>query len=169
MDEAVQELLHKQAIYEVVMRYCRGIDRLDFDLVRRSYHSDGIDHHTGFDGTVDEFIDWVRPKLSLIGGTQHHVGNHLVELYGHQAISESYLMAMHWGGPESAGMINFTSGTRYIDLMELREGRWAISERWAVREWTRSEAGRLIEPTGAGPRGQRDASDPLAQLRSRIV
>lgn len=169
MEHELRELLHKQAIYEVVMRYCRGIDRLDYDLVRSAYHSDGIDHHTGFDGTVDEFIEWVHPKLSVIGGTQHHIGNHLVELYGHTAISESYCSAAHWGGPDTAGMINFTSGCRYVDLMELREGVWAITERWAVREWKRSDAGRLIAPEMPGPRGRRDDSDPLAQLRSRML
>lgn len=165
MTDALQELLHKQAIYEVVLRYCRGIDRLDFDLVRAAYHPDGIDHHTGFDGTVDEFIEWVRPKLRTLGGTMHHIGNRLVELHGDRAISESYSTAAHWGAP---GRDDFTSGCRYVDLMELRDGRWAIAERWAVREWTRSDAGRLTAPEGHGPRGRRDTSDPLNQLRARI-
>lgn len=161
------ELLDKQAIYEVVMRYCRGIDRLDYDLVRGAYHPDGIDHHTGFDGGVEEFIEWVRPKLSVIGGTMHHIGNHLVELHDDWAISESYSTATHWGGPEGVGMIDFTSGCRYVDLMERRDGRWAITERWAVREWTRSDAGRLTRPESAGPRGRRDGTDPLDALRAR--
>ena len=104
---ALDELLDKQAIYEVVMRYCRGIDRLDFDLVRGAYHPDGIDHHTGFDGGVEEYIAWVRPKLELLGGTMHHVGNHLVELYDDCAISESYSTNVHWGHPNRG---NFTSG-----------------------------------------------------------
>lgn len=40
---AVDDLLDKQAIGEVVLRYCRGIDRLDLDLVRSAYHCDGVD------------------------------------------------------------------------------------------------------------------------------
>ncbi|MFE3292617.1 nuclear transport factor 2 family protein, partial [Rhodococcus sp. NPDC059234] len=161
---ALAELLDKQAIYEVVMRYCRGIDRLDFDLVRGAYHPDGIDHHTGFDGNVEEFIDWVRPKLALFGGTMHDIGNHLVELHGDRAISESYFAATHWGHPDFG---DFTSGSRYVDLMERRDGRWAIAERWAVREWTRSDEGRMIAPEAAGPRGRRDGADPLVELQSR--
>lgn len=167
-DTAIAELLDKQAIYEVVMRYCRGIDRLDFDLVRDAYHPDAIDHHTGFDGNVDDFITWVEPKLRAIGGTMHHIGNHLVELHGDFAVSESYSTAAHWGGGEGIGMVNFTSGCRYVDLMERRDGKWAIAERWAVREWTRSDAGRLTLPESDGPRGRRDGSDPLDALRARL-
>ena len=163
---ALDELLDKQAIYEVVMRYCRGIDRLDFDLVRGAYHPDGIDHHTGFDGSVEEYISWVRPKLELLGGTMHHIGNHLVELHGDLAISESYSTATHWGHPTGG---DFTSGARYVDLMERRDGRWAITERWAVREWTRSDEGRMIRPEAEGPRGRRDGADLLVELRSRLT
>ncbi|MER2157629.1 nuclear transport factor 2 family protein, partial [Rhodococcus sp. (in: high G+C Gram-positive bacteria)] len=42
MDRALQDLIDKQAIREVVLTYCRGIDRLDFDLVRSAYHPDAI-------------------------------------------------------------------------------------------------------------------------------
>jgi len=77
-------------------------------------------------------------------------------------------MSTHWGGPEDIGMINFTSGARFIDHMERRDGRWAIKERWAVREWTRSDEGRFVNPEGPGPRGRRDASDPLTALRRSL-
>ncbi|MFD4467215.1 nuclear transport factor 2 family protein [Rhodococcus sp. NPDC058505] len=155
----------KQEIREVVLRYCRGIDRLDFDLVRSCYHPDGIDHHTGFDGTVDEYIAWVQPKLTQLGGTMHHVGNHLVELYGDTALSEAYATNVHWG---HATRGDFTSGARFVDLMERRGARWAIAERWAVREWTRSDAGRMIAPEAAGPRGARGGRDLLDALRARV-
>ena len=118
--------------------------------------------------TIDEYIAWATTKLSAIGGTMHHIGNHLVELHGDHAISEAYSMSTHWGGPEDIGMINFTSGARFIDHMERRDGRWAIKERWAVREWTRSDEGRFVNPEGPGPRGRRDASDPLTALRRSL-
>lgn len=162
---ALRDLLDKQEIHEVVLRYCRGIDRLDLDLVRGCYHPDGIDHHTGFDGTVDEYIAWVGPKLELLGGTMHHVGNHLVELFGDIAISEAYSTNVHWGHPNRG---DFTSGARFVDLMERRGGRWAIAERWAVREWTRSDAGRMTAPEAAGPRGTRGGGDLLDALRARV-
>ncbi|MCW3843595.1 nuclear transport factor 2 family protein, partial [Micromonospora yasonensis] len=93
------ELADRQHIHEVVLRYCRGIDRLDLDLVRSAYHPDGVDHHTGFDGPVDEFLAWVEPLLRRLTGTTHIVGNHLVELHGDRAVAETYGTAVHWGEP----------------------------------------------------------------------
>lgn len=155
------ELLVRQRIHEVVLRYCRGVDRLDFDLVRSAYHPDGVDHHTGFDGTVDEYIAWVSAALVRFRGTMHLLGNHLVELRGDHAIAETYGMSTHWGDPPDDPRLNFTSGVRYIDRMECRDGHWAIAERWAVREWTRSDAGLGIAKEGPGPGGRRDGRDPL--------
>ena len=164
-ERTVAELLDRQAIHDVVLRYCRGIDRRDFELVRSCYHPDGIDHHTGFDGNVDEYLAWVQPKLEELAGTMHHVGNHLVELYGDLAISETYATNVHWGHPEIGA---FTSGARFVDLMERRGGRWAIKERWAVREWTRSDTGRMIAPEAPGPRGTHGESDLVYALRQRV-
>ncbi|MCW3819090.1 nuclear transport factor 2 family protein [Micromonospora sp. DR5-3] len=163
------ELADRQRIHEVVLRYCRGIDRLDLDLVRSAYHPDGVDHHTGFDGPVDEFLAWVEPLLRRLTGTMHIVGNHLAELHGDRAVVETYGTAVHWGEPADDPRLNFTSGFRYVDLMTRRAGRWAIAERWAVREWTRSEAGRWAPREAPGPTGFRDRRDPLYALLARLA
>lgn len=155
------DLAAKQEIHEVVLRYCRGIDRLDLDLVRSAYHPDGVDHHTGFDGTIEEFLVWVEAALRRLGGTMHIVGNHLAELHGDRALVETYGTAVHWGDPLDDPRCNFTTGFRYVDRMERREGRWAIAERWAVREWTHSDAGRARPREASGPVGSRDREDPL--------
>ncbi len=152
-------------IHDVVLRYCRGVDRLDFDLVRSAYHPDGIDHHTGFDGTVDEYIAWVATALRRFTGTMHVVANHLSEIDGDVAVSETYGFAAHWTDSSDDPRHNFTSGFRYVDLMTREAGRWAIRERWAVREWTRSDAGRLIPKEGSGPSPARDDTDPLYLAR----
>jgi hypothetical protein len=157
------------AIGQVVLRYCRGVDRLDFDLVRSAYHADGIDHHTGFDGTIDEYISWVSGALSRFAGTMHIIGNQVIELAGDRAVCETYGQAVHWGDPTDDPSRNFTSGFRYIDDMTVVDGRWAIAQRWAVREWTRSEAGRFVAKEGVGPSGRRDGQDPLYLLRARVL
>jgi hypothetical protein len=159
----------RAAIREVVLRYCRGVDRLDMELVRSAYHPNAIDHHTGFSGTVDEYIAWVSTALQRLTGTMHIIGNQLIELSGEVAVSETYGTAVHWGSPADEPRNNFTSGFRYVDLMTFEGGRWAIRERWAVREWTRSDAGRFVAKEGVGPTGRRDHDDPLygAQRRAR--
>jgi hypothetical protein len=69
----MQELLDKQAIYEVVQRYCRGVDRLDADALRSCDPPDGIDHHYGFDGDREAFIEWAIPGLGALAGSMHSV------------------------------------------------------------------------------------------------
>ena len=155
-----------QAIRDVVTLYCRGVDRLDMALVRQAYHADAVDHHSGFEGTVDEYVGWLARNLEFLSGTMHFIGNHHVEFVGaDMAISETYCTATHWGRPDQDGRVNFTSGARYVDLMERRGGRWAIAERWAVREWTRPDV--FVAAEKPGPRGRRDADDPLLVLRER--
>jgi SnoaL-like domain len=155
------------AIRDVVTLYCRGVDRLDMALVRRAYHPDAVDHHTGFEGTVDEYVRWLEKNLGFVSGTMHFIGNHHVEFVDEDvAISETYCTATHWGHPDQDGRVNFTSGARYVDLMERRGGRWAIAERWAVREWTRPDV--FVAAERPGPRGRRDADDPLYVLRERF-
>lgn len=34
IDSEIQALLDKQAIYETIIRYCRGLDRFDVELMR---------------------------------------------------------------------------------------------------------------------------------------
>ncbi|WP_433220554.1 nuclear transport factor 2 family protein [Dactylosporangium sp. CS-047395] len=159
---------NEDAIRELVCRYCRGIDRLDMDLVRSCYHPDGVDHHTGFDGPIEDYIAWVEPKVRGFDGTQHLVANHLVEVVGDRALSETYGMAVHWGTPADDARLNFTSGFRFVDMLERREGEWRILERFASREWTRSEAGAFVPSEGPGPRGRRDREDHIYRLRDRL-
>ena len=157
----LRQLADKQAIYEVVLRYCRGIDRLDMELVRSCYHPDGVDHHTGFTGVRDDYVTWVDAQLRQLALTQHVVANHLVELDGDLARSETYGTAYHLGRPDGDGPSSFTTGFRYVDRFERRDGEWRIVERFAVREWNRDEPHQGLAEPGAGPKGSRDREDPV--------
>ncbi len=74
------DLVDRQAIADVVLRYCRGIDRLDLELVRNCYHADATDEHGTFIGTRDEYVDWVAGVLTRFTGTMHVVANQLIEV-----------------------------------------------------------------------------------------
>lgn len=158
----------RRQIHEAVLRYCRGIDRLDMELVRSAYHPGGIDHHTGFSGPIEDFVTWVSGALTSFDGTMHLIGNHFAEGAGNVAVSETYGTAVHWGSPADDPRRNFTSGFRYVDHFEKREGRWAVVERWAVREWTRSEAGRFMAKEGDGPSPSRDRADIVFRLKGEL-
>jgi hypothetical protein len=160
----------RQQIHDLILGYCRGVDRLELDLVRAAYHPGAVDHHTGFDGPVEDYLPWLRPTLEKFDGTMHVVANHFVEFAGPRAVSETYGFAVHWGSPPGDPRVNFTSGFRYVDLLEHRDGRWGIVERHAVREWTHSDVPLLMSPEGRGPRAARARDDvvfrQLARLRS---
>ena len=80
-DSALQALLDERAIRNVVLRYCRGVDRLDEDLVRSCYHPDASDEHGSFSGDVEAYIEWSFGLLRDYDATMHFIGNQLVEVH----------------------------------------------------------------------------------------
>jgi hypothetical protein len=160
-------LLAEAEIGRVLLRYARGVDRLDLDLVRACYHPDATDSHGSFEGTVDEFVPWVERVLRRYDLTMHFLGHPLVEFHGAddaaptRARVETYGMAMHrtaGGSPER----NLVTGFRFVDRFECRAGDWRIARRVAVTEWSRvdDQAGWWPIPDGM-LRGRRDRTDPV--------
>jgi hypothetical protein len=150
------------AIRGVVLRYCRGVDRLDLELVRSCYHPDATDSHGSFSGGVEDFLTWVERILRRYTMTMHYVANQLVESHGeHRARCESYGVAIHRSaGGEEQG--NLTTGFRFIDDFERRAGEWRIVRRVATTEWvqvSREEDQWPVPPTMLA--GRRDRSDPV--------
>jgi hypothetical protein len=170
-DGQLRALLDERAIRDVLMRYCRGIDRMDEALVRCCYHPGARDSHGSFDGTVDEFVTWVWRVLARYSSTMHLLGNVLVEPTGPDtARVETYGVAFHrTDGGDAVG--NLTTGFRYVDDFARRPvdgGRpeWRIANRVAVTEWARveREADRWPIPLGMVT-GARDGSDPVYRGR----
>jgi hypothetical protein len=158
----VDELIAQQEIRDVLIRYTRGIDRMDPDLVRSCYHADAHDDHGAFQGTVDEFVAWVQDALSYFDSTMHFIGNQLVEVDGDAAHVESYCVAYHRrrtrGGEPGHDLI---TALRYVDRVERRDGEWKIADRRCVFDWTRRDpiAGEWPLPPEA-LQGTRSRSDP---------
>jgi len=136
MDARLSALLDKQDIEEVVLRYCRGIDRRDFDLVRHCYHPDATDHHGSFSGDVEEYIAWVDKLTARYRWTMHFVGNVLIELADDStAACETYGVSLH-RSDDPRPFMNLATGFRYLDRFEQRDGHWKIAERNAIGEWS---------------------------------
>ena len=157
-------LLDKQAIEEVVLRYCRGIDRMDEELVRSCYHPDATDEHGSFTGNVDEFLTWVWKLVSRHESTFHFVGNILIELEGDLASSESYGVSIHRSRSTEPAR-NLMVGFRYVDRFERRGGEWRIGRRVGVTEWARHAPAELQWPVGGGMRsGERGPGDVVYSI-----
>lgn len=155
------------AISDLVAAYCRAVDRHDLAALRDVYTPGGVDHHTGFDGTVEEFIVFLGQALSAFDGTQHVIGNHLAEIRGDQAVAETYGTAVHWGSPHEDPSLNWTSGFRYVDDLVRTPQGWRIRERWAVREWAVTFAGHQHATAAQEQRG-RESDEPLWTALQRL-
>src|SRR5579863_3701746 len=90
LEAKLQQLLDEAEIKRVHIRYCRGIDRMDWDLVRSCYHPDAIDRHGVYNGGVEGFIEWAAQLLPAFECTQHFTGNQYVQIDGDVACAEHY-------------------------------------------------------------------------------
>jgi len=134
------DLLHKEAIRDVIMRYSRAIDRIDADLLRSVYWPDGWDSHSIFEGSVDEFIPWVTDTLSQMISTQHFLGNISIDLEGDQAYTEVYFIAHHKVEAQDGSQQDSIAAGRYLDHFERRQDEWRIKHRRAIFDWDLNQA-----------------------------
>ena len=155
-EAALKVMLDKQQIHDVMMRYCRAVDRVDEELLRSVYHPDAIDNHGLFNGAAADFVPWCINQLrQAYTATQHFIGNELIEVEGDQAWCEFYFVAYHRYERNNEPR-HMTAGGRYVDRWERRGGEWRIAERTVVVDWQRVD--RVHEP---------DASMLTLGLRSR--
>lgn len=126
------ELADRHAIHQVMLRYARGLDRLDNALARSCYWDDAIEDHGHFVGTPDDFIPWADGATLRFAATQHAILNHVCDLQGEEAFCETYY---HFSGVTASGP-NFMSTGRYVDHFRKRCGEWRIANRVTIVEGT---------------------------------
>jgi hypothetical protein len=126
-ENIVRELKDRQDIHDCLVRYCRGMDRFDRELLLSAYHPDAIDDHGDFVGTVDGFADYYFAyHTKYQRRTMHNLGNHTCEINGDTAHCETYytFTAVNNGKP-----FHMRSTGRYLDRLEKRDGEWKIAAR----------------------------------------
>lgn len=167
-----QQLLDRAEIYDVLMRYLRGVDRRDMDLVRSAYHPDATQTNPylkpGEVGTVEDLIQLMTANAVHIPMSMHLLGNIVYEFAGDElAIVESYLIAYqtHRGADGVDGFRQ--TGSRYLDRFEKRNGDWLIAKRVLPINFIRPDEPAYNPPFFNNPLSStRDESDPLWELRS---
>ena len=158
MQKTLQQVLDEAAIKDVHIRYCRGIDRMDWDLVRSCYHPDAIDDHGEYVGGIDGFIEYCKNGTPNFLGTFHFTGNQLVEVNGDTAWAEHYARAYHRvkGTPPK----DLVTNVRYVDRFERRNGDWRILTRLIVVDTDRVDPVNESWVPDVQLRAKRDKSDP---------
>lgn len=187
--QTLQRLLDtadRQAIENVLGTYCRAIDRLDLDLLKSVYHSDGYDDHGALKMNAHEFAEKIIPTLrSLCSYSMHTVTQTVIDVHGDTATSEAYYIGYHTiaGGEEAVGAFfgptylaeqkargtldqthAYICGGRYIDVLHKRDGVWRIFNRKMTNEYAicQPESSRTEGMPAAFFTGsERDRTDPI--------
>lgn len=139
-ERALQTLIDKDAIHDLVLNYSRAIDRKDVALLRDLYTEDATDTHGDtFDGPADKFCDFVAGSLSHMIYSGHHACNHMISVDGDAGNGEVYALAYHVipaqdgsGGQEEDWM-----AVRYIDnYRRCADGKWRFAKRVVTYDMT---------------------------------
>lgn len=141
---------------------CRGVDRLDAELIRSAYHPDAFDDHGPFKGTREEFIAWVLPFMRReYASTSHHLSTQSIEVDGDVAHVETYAIVVQQkqSGEQTVQLV---ANTRYADRFEKRHGDWRIAHRIVIMDSARTDT--VAAWVGTSPitsmtMGTRDTSD----------
>jgi SnoaL-like domain len=159
MDESrLNALADRQAITDLIYRYCRAVDRLDVPLGHSIWH-DGATADYGADiyqgdgrGAIDHICAQHRRTLHH----SHQVSNILIDLEGDRAGSEAYVTAS-LRVRRNEQLIQITVWGRYVDRWSRRNGRWGLDHRLTIRDFDEI---REVTPVHDHDVGRRDRSDP---------
>ena len=161
--DQLQEFLDREAIRDLVWRYCRAVDRRDFSALRELYHPDALDEHGGmFQGPAQAFVDKLPEIMAAMEVVWHMTGNMLIEVRGDEAEGEIYTWSYHRADLGS-GPQDLIVGGRYLDRYRRQDGQWKFQHRKIVMDWNQIDPSQcdwnslLFQGT---PQGQPGSADP---------
>jgi hypothetical protein len=165
LEKRLRELIDRQDIHDVLLRYCRACDRIDEELLRTVFHEDAYIDYGVFSGTAREFLAWIIDNIrdNYTHGS-HNICNEYVAIDGDVAYVELNII-IHNGVPDDKGQIIYTLlGGRYLDRFERRQGEWRIANRKFLFDWSEGKPAEaqldsgMNDNLGIGKRSREDAS-----------
>lgn len=136
LEGELQELRDREAIREVIHRYCQAVDRCDLEMLKSCYHPDGYDDHGFFAGNAHEFAEYVIPCLARIDSSMHAITNTRFKFDGKRAACTSQWSVIHRLKNED-GFTDFWHQGRYLDVFEKRDHEWKILHRVIAGDFDR--------------------------------
>lgn len=129
--KALETLIAKDAIRELVLLYSRGVDRKDAALLRDLYTADATDTHgDSYDGDAVGYCDFLEKSFPYMPYSGHHVCNHLISVDGDEGNGEVYAIAYHVIPDGQGGWMEDLMTVRYIDnYRKEADGRWRFAKR----------------------------------------
>jgi hypothetical protein len=169
LETRLKVLEDKQEIHEALMRYCRGVDRADAELISSAFHPDAISDHglAVFSGSdIGETLAAIEHRVKT---STHFVGNELIELDGDVACSEAYFISVSEIERDGEPFMIWR-GARYVDRWERRDGEWRIAYRIVPGEWNRVDPiHERIPNADKLHAGSHSRDDPVYRIRTAAV
>ncbi|WCB91784.1 hypothetical protein DSM104299_00461 [Baekduia alba] len=165
---ALQALIEKEAIRELLARCFRGSDRELQALAESCHPPDGNINLGIYNGPVSGFFAGTAAFRAPMLAVHHHIGQSTIELDGDAAVGETYVLATYVlpgaDGPQTTVLM-----TRYLDRFEKRGGEWKITDRRVAFDAQLDVPGG--PPTMAPEQvwGSRDDSDPSHALFASLA
>ena len=163
---ALQQLLDKQAIAEVLHTYPRALDRLDRDMLLSLGHPDGVVEFgkTRFD-TWASFVDWLMAAHVDMLANNHRMTNMVIKVRGNRGASETTGTAFLLVANGKDQIEERYMHTRYLDSWSKRGGRWAIDKRQTLTDYRRVDTYPAAEVMARSSIGERlGRNDPSYRL-----
>ena len=156
----------REAIADLIYRYCRAMDRIDREQGYAIWHPDGTADYgeAVYQGSARGFVDQVCDQHARMLRHSHQVTNIIIEVADDRAGSESYYTtALRMMRGET--MTEIRVWGRYVDTWSKRDGQWGIDHRIAIRDF---DDMRAVTPMSNDTRSSRDRDDPsYAVLKER--
>ena len=129
-DTALQALLDREAVGNVLHRYAKAIDTKDWALLETVFTEDVEADFRSFGGREVQkgranWVGIVKGTIAGLDATQHLTGNHVAHVDGDTATLNAYIIAAHWFH-DARGDAEYTVGGDYdIELRREADG-WRI-------------------------------------------
>jgi hypothetical protein len=147
MDETkLTELLDRQAVSDVVIRYATGVDMRDWSAFRSCFCDEVEIDFSSWSGApartlpADDWVTGVRAGLSGFDATQHISANRSIEIEGDRASCVSYVQANHVLQSDGEGG-SFRIGGYYTNHLVRTDAGWKIRSCRLTVTWTQGDRG----------------------------
>jgi hypothetical protein len=155
MQEALQQLLDRAAITQVVQDWGLARDDGRWEQLRTCYTPDAVMHTTWFVGPAAEFIERSMAAAQAGARVQHFIGAATITLNGDKAVAETRMILQARARLDGIE-VDATCWGRFHDRFVKRDGQWRILKRVPVYEKDR------LDPVDPAARLTLDA-DALAR------
>ncbi|WP_156680994.1 nuclear transport factor 2 family protein [Sphingomonas profundi] len=147
--DAVQRIIDRQEIADLLTRYARAVDRCDLPLLLGIWAPGATVDYGGGVADADAWSAEVLGRLATMNRTMHALSNMLIAIEGDGATAETCCTAYHQfdaaGGPR-----RMIVGGRYLDrLARTGDHGWRVVTRRYVMDWNENDPSTAM--WGEGP------------------